>query len=88
MTPTRYRRIIAYGHKGAIEIDYVTKRYTLIKSSADENDRILETIEPYSVREPLLNELDAFLHNKTNPITLEDGLEALKLTLKAAKKSN
>ena len=86
LTPAKYRKLIVYGEKGSIEIDYITQELTFIKGEKIEADhKVVETTQPYSFSEPLMREVNAFLYNKENPVPLKEGIKSLKIALNAHK---
>ncbi|MHA1309666.1 MAG: Gfo/Idh/MocA family protein [Candidatus Helarchaeota archaeon] len=84
LTPTKHRKLIVYGEKGTIEIDYITQelKFTKIEKLEDEY-KITKLIQPYNSTEPLMEEVKAFLFEKENPIPLKDGIKSLEVALKA-----
>ncbi|NVM53410.1 MAG: Gfo/Idh/MocA family oxidoreductase [Candidatus Helarchaeota archaeon] len=86
LTPTKYRKLNVYGSEGVMEIDYITQELKLIRSSEEpEFYRIEESKQPYVWEEPLQRELKAFLYDKNNPFSLEEGIKNLEIALQCLK---
>ncbi|MHA1713656.1 MAG: Gfo/Idh/MocA family protein, partial [Candidatus Ranarchaeia archaeon] len=83
LTPTKFRQLTVYGSTGTLTVDYITQGAKVIEAGKDGTMRLEKTSRPYSTKEPLMRELDAFLNSKTLPVTLQDGIDTLSLTLKA-----
>jgi UDP-N-acetylglucosamine 3-dehydrogenase len=85
LTPTKERRLRIYGSQGVSEADFVTQEVTI--SKREEGGGIREVrLRLYTQEEPLRNELKSFLYDEEPPITIRDGIETLKLALKALSK--
>jgi len=86
LTPAKYRKLIVYGEKGSIEVDYITQELSFIRGERIKDDyKIVEVIQPYNFIEPLKREINAFLYDKTNPVPLEEGIKSLKIALSSLK---
>ncbi len=85
LTPTKERKLRVYGSKGVLESDFVTQEMTILEKGRRDYGRE-EKLRPYGLEEPLMNELRGFLYDKDPPVRIEEGLEALRLALKASHK--
>jgi len=86
LTPSRERKLRVYGSQGIIEIDFITQELKIFQNETVEFPRVgrEKILRPFSVEEPLKRELEVFLFAKDLPVTLKDGIEVLKLALKAS----
>jgi len=87
LTPSKERKLRVYGSEGVVETDFLSQELRILKNEVMEFPGAgkEEAYKPFRVHEPLKKELEAFLYLKENPITLNEGIEVLKLALEAAK---
>ncbi len=86
LTPIKERRLRVYGSEGVLESDFVTQEMTTLKMGRGDYGRE-ERLRPYGLEEPLMDELSGFLYERDPPVKIEDGLEALRLALRASHRS-
>ncbi|MFQ5711104.1 MAG: Gfo/Idh/MocA family protein [Candidatus Geothermarchaeales archaeon] len=89
LTPSKERKMRIYGSEGVIEIDFIGQdlrvfKDVMIGSTLTAKE---DVVHPQALREPLERELKAFLYSEKPPLTLEDGIEVLRLALEASKKN-
>ena len=88
LTPSKERKLRVYGSEGIIEIDFLSQELRILKNEVAEFPGAgrEETYKPFKVYEPLKRELEVFLYAKEIPVTLNEGIEVLKLALEASKR--
>lgn len=101
LTPVKIRKLYINGSKGYLEIDYINQEIKIYKTNlhltefedfkdfSELSKQVSKKKIPIKYKEPLKEEINNFLmsiKNKQDPlITGEDGLNALRIALKATK---
>jgi len=85
LTPSKFRRMYVNGEFGGISADFITQQIN-IRTGIDlqgEHPITKDTIfTPLRGDEPLKREINNFLYDKEQYVTLEDGIRALDIALK------
>ncbi len=85
LTPSKFRRIYVNGEFGGISADFITQQVT-IRTGIDlqgEHPITKDTsFTPLRGDEPLKREINNFLYDKEQYVTLDDGIRALDIALK------
>ncbi len=90
LTPSKFRKMLVAGSEGSIEIDFVTKAMRVIKGEGLDGDApaTVETIiTPLRSPEPLAREITNFLYEDVPKVSLQQGIEALRVVLKVLGKN-
>lgn len=85
LTPSKFRRIYVNGEFGGISADFITQQVN-IRTGIDlqgEHPITKDTsYTPLRSDEPLMREINNFLYDKEQYVTLDDGIRALDIALK------
>jgi len=89
LTPFKERKIRVYGSKGTLEGDFITQEIRLLLG-LEKNLKFFNreiSYKPIRTIEPLKIELEKFLYEEEDIVTLEDGIRILELALNICKKA-
>ncbi len=85
LTPSKFRRMYVNGEFGGISADFITQQITLRTGIDLQGEHPVTkdtTFTPLRGDEPLKREINNFLYDKEQKVTLEDGIRALDIALK------
>ncbi|NVM46616.1 MAG: Gfo/Idh/MocA family oxidoreductase [Candidatus Lokiarchaeota archaeon] len=85
LTPSKFRRMYVNGEYGGITADFITQEITLRTGIDLQGEHPVTkdtTFTPLRGDEPLKREINNFLYDKEQKVTLEDGIRALDIALK------
>jgi len=85
LTPSKFRRIYVNGEFGGISADFITQQVNIRTGIELQGDHPItkETMfTPLRSDEPLKREINNFLYDKEQLVTLDDGIRALEIALK------
>jgi predicted dehydrogenase len=85
LTPSKFRRMYVNGEFGGISADFITQQINIRTGIDLQGDHPItkDTIfTPLRGDEPLKREINNFLYDKEQSVTLDDGIRALEIALK------
>jgi UDP-N-acetylglucosamine 3-dehydrogenase len=85
LTPSKFRKIYVNGELGGISADFITQQVNIRTGIELQGDHPItkETMfTPLRSDEPLKREINNFLYDKEQLVTLDDGIRALEIALK------
>jgi len=85
LTPSKFRRMYVNGEFGGISADFITQQINIRTGIDLQGDHPItkDTIfTPLRGDEPLKREINNFLYDKEQEVTLDDGIRALEIALK------
>jgi predicted dehydrogenase len=85
LTPSKFRRMYVNGEFGGISADFITQQINLRTGIDLQGEHPVTkdtTFTPLRGDEPLKREINNFLYDKEQEVTLDDGIRALEIALK------
>ena len=85
LTPSKFRRMYVNGEFGGISADFITQQINIRTGIDLQGEHPITkdiTFSPLRGDEPLKREINSFLYDKEQEVTLDDGIRALEIALK------